>query len=163
VRDLENHSKSAARMAAVQALYQMETAQTGVEQIIRDFTDYWMTKRVSGPTDDDIMTPPDLHHADRVLFTKLVRGVVEAQDRIDPYLERQLAEGWVLSRLDATARAILRAGLLELIRLPDTPVKVILDEYINLAHAFFDTEEPKFINGVLNAAAHDARQDELAL
>lgn len=167
VKNIETHSKSAARMAAVQALYQMEASGVGVERVILDFTEYWMTKNsnTEHPTiqDADVMTPPDLQNADKNLFKKLVRGIIDAQQRIDPYLERRLADGWSLNRLDATARAILRAGLFEIIRLPDTPVKVVLDEYINIAHAFFNEEEPRFINGVLNAAAHDARQDELAL
>lgn len=153
-------------MAAVQALYQMEATGTGVERVIVDFTEYWMTKRPHGePSFDsgDVMTPVDLEKADRNLFMKLVRGVIETQTRIDPYLERRLADGWKLSRLDATARAILRAGLFEIIKLPDVPVKVVLDEYITIANAFFDDEEPRFINGVLDAAAQDARQDELVL
>ncbi len=162
VKSIEKHSKSAARMAAVQALYQMETAHSGVEKIIRDFNEYWLsdTEQVK---DDDGAAPPDLHHADKDFFAKLTRGVVEVQLRIDPYLERQLAKGWKLSRLDATVRAILRTGLFELIRMPDTPAKVVIDEYLNLAHAFFDADEPKFINGVLDAAAKEARKDEFVL
>ena len=158
--NIEKHSKSAARMAAVQALYQMETAQSGVEKIIDDFTQYWLCD-ISHEKDDEGAAPANLHYADQDFFAKLVRGVVDAQDRIDPYLERQLAKGWTLGRIDATARAILRTGLFELIRLPDIPAKVVIDEYIELTHAFFDGEEPKFVNGVLDAAAHEARRDEL--
>ena len=154
----EIHSRSAARMAAVQALYQMETAGTGVERIIDDFTRYWM-RQDDNPNDSD--PTPNLQGADKTYFSTLVRGIVEAQDRIDPYLERQLADGWKLSRLDATVRAILRAGLFELIRLPETPVRVILDEYIEIARSFFEGEEVGFVNAVLDAAAQQARSDEL--
>jgi len=159
VKDLEKHSRSAARIAAVQALYQMETADVGVERIVQDFTSYWMAGHPQDP-DDEGAAPPDLQHADRDMFARMVRGVVEVQDRIDPYLERQLAKGWTLKRVDATARAILRAAMYEIIRVPDVPAKVIIDEYVNLSHAFFDGDEPKFINGVLDAAVRDARADE---
>ncbi|MEM1193677.1 MAG: transcription antitermination factor NusB [Pseudomonadota bacterium] len=161
VKSPEKHSRSAARIASVQALYQMETADTGVARIIEDFTTYWMVGTPQ-PTDDDGAAPLDLRHADQDLFTRIVRGVVDTQTRIDPYLERQLAKGWTLKRLDATARAILRAAMYEIIREPDIPARVIIDEYINLSHAFFDGEEPKFINGVLDAAVRDARADEIS-
>lgn len=161
-KNIERHSRSAARMAAVQALYQMDISDVGVERIVRDFTQYWMSG-VEQPADEEGAAPLDLHHADRDIFAGIVRGVVDVQGRIDPYLERQLAKGWTLKRVDSTARAILRAAMYEIVRVPDTPAKVIIDEYLNLAHAFFDGEEPKFINGVLDAAVKEARRDELAL
>ena len=89
--------------------------------------------------------------------------LVETQARLDPYLTRQLAEGWRLSRLDATVRAILRAGLYEMIRRPDVPYKVVINEYVEIARAFFDGDEPGFINAVLDAAAKQARSDEVTL
>lgn len=147
-------ARSAARLAAVQALYQMESSGQGVETIIREFQDFRLGGEIEGER---------LHKADAAFFADILRGTVETQRRLDPYLERHLAKGWKLSRLDATARAILRAGLYELIRRPDVPFKVVIDEYLNIANAFFDEEEPKFINGVLNAAAEDARSDELDL
>ncbi len=162
MKDIERHSRSAARIASVQALYQMDASDIGVERAILEFSQYWMTGRKEA-LDEEGTAPLDLHHADREFFAILVRGVVEVQNRIDPYLERQLAKGWTLKRLDTTVRAILRAGLYELIRLPDTPVKVVLDEYINIAHAFFHEDEPKFINGVLDAAAKEARHDEMVV
>ncbi|MBT8473176.1 MAG: transcription antitermination factor NusB [Marinicaulis sp.] len=147
-------ARSAARLAAVQALYQMETAGAGVDATITEFEDF----RLGGEIEGD-----QLHRADKVFFADILRGAVETQRRIDPYIERQLAAGWKLSRIDATARAILRAGLYELIRRADVPYKVVIDEYINIANAFFDGDEPKFINGVLDAAAREARSDELTL
>ena len=145
--------RSAARLAAVQALYQMESAGQGVEAIIREFKDF----RLGG-----VLEGEKLHAADAAFFTDILRGAVETQGRLDPYLTRQLAEGWRLSRLDATVRAILRAGLYELIRRPDVPYKVVISEYLDVARAFFDGgDEPGFINAVLDAAAKEARSDEV--
>lgn len=147
-------ARSAARLAAVQALYQMEVSGQGVEATIREFETYRLGGEIDGVR---------LHDADRALFADILRGVVAAQDRLDPYLARQLAAGWKLSRLDATARAILRAGLYELARRADIPAKVVINEYLNVAGAFFDGDEPKFINAVLDAAAREARTDEFAV
>ena len=145
-------ARSAARLAAVQALYQMETSGLGVEATIREFEMYRLGAELEGEK---------LHEADATFFADILRGAVETQRRLDPYLERRLAEGWSLKRIDSIARAILRAGLYELIRRPDVPYKVIIDEYLDVAHAFFEGDEPSFINGVLDAAARDARRDEI--
>jgi len=145
-------ARSAARLAAVQALYQMEASGQGVEATIREFQDY----RLGGNIDGEQM-----HDADAKFFADILRGAIETQNRLDPYLERQLAEGWKLSRLDATARALLRAALYEMIRRPDVPYKVVINEYLDVANAFFEGDEPGFINGVLDAAAREARSDEL--
>lgn len=150
--DLGAPARSAARLAAVQALYQMEASGQGVEATIREFENYRIGEELEGAR---------LHKADTVFFADILRGTVETQARLDPYLERHLAAGWKLSRLDATARAILRAGLYELIRRADVPGKVVISEYLDIANAFFDGDEPGFINGVLDAAARDARRDEL--
>lgn len=144
--------RSAARLAAVQALYQMEAGGQGVEATIREFKDFRLGGDIEGAK---------LHSADAAFFTDILRGAVETQTRLDPYLQRQLAEGWRLSRLDATVRAILRAGLYELIRRPDVPYKVVINEYLDVARAFFDGDEPGFINAVLDAAAKEARSDEI--
>ncbi len=145
-------ARSAARLAAVQALYQMETTGQGVDAVISEFTDHRLGGEIEGET---------LHPADAAFFSDILRGTVEAQSRLDPYLQRQLAEGWTLKRIDSTARAILRAALFELVRRPDVPFRVIIDEYLDIANAFFDADEPKFINGVLDRAARDARSDEI--
>ncbi len=144
-------SRSAARLAAVQALYQMEAAGQGVNATIAEFEAHRLGGELEGVR---------LHDADRKFFADILRGAIETQTRLDPYLERQLAKGWKLVRIDATARAILRAGLYELIRRPDVPAKVVIDEYLDIANAFFDDDEPKFINAVLDAAAREARADE---
>jgi N utilization substance protein B len=145
-------ARSAARLAAVQALYQMETTGLGVEATIREFEDFRLAEDIEGQK---------LHAADKKFFADILRGAVETQGRLDPYLQRQLAAGWTLKRIDSTARAILRAALYEMIRRPDVPYRVVIDEYLDVANAFFDDgEEPKFINAVLDAAAKEARADE---
>lgn len=148
-------ARSAARLAAIQALYQMETAGVGVETVIREFKAHRLGKDIEGEA---------IHRGDFNLFADIVRGAVETQERLDPYIERRLAAGWSLKRIDATVRAILRAGLYELIRKPDIPARVVIDEYIEAAKAFFENgDEPGFVNGVLDAAARDARADELTI
>jgi N utilization substance protein B len=142
--------RSAARLLAVQALYQMETAEAGVENVIREFAAHRFGESPADPASD-----PDAE-----FFADIARGVVERQRRIDPLLERHLARGWTLHRLDATARAILRAGAYELTARPDIPYRVVIDEYVDIANAFFDGEEPRFINAVLDAAAKETRAGE---
>ncbi|MEE2691912.1 MAG: transcription antitermination factor NusB [Pseudomonadota bacterium] len=149
----DNRARSLARLAAVQALYQMEATSAGVETVILEFEAH----RLGGDLDG-----VGIHEADSTLFGELVRGVVGAQRRIDPFIERQLAEKWTLSRLDATARAILRAGVYEMTMRPETPFKVVIDEYVEIANAFFGGPEPQFINAVLDAAARETRSDEFA-
>lgn len=145
-------ARSAARLAAVQALYQMEAAGQGVEATIREFEEHRLDGDIDGAR---------LNKADAKFFSDILRGTVELQRRLDRYLETRLPKDWPLLRIDATARAILRAGLYELIRRPDVPYKVVIDEYVEIAKAFFDKDAPQFINGVLNAAAQDARSGEL--
>lgn len=145
-------ARSAARLAAVQALYQMEATGAGVEATIREFE----ACRLGGEIEGE-----QLNKADAAFFADILRGAVETQSRLDPYLQRQLAANWKLARLDATVRAILRAGLYEMIRRPDVPFRVVIDEYVEIAKAFFeDGDEPGFVNGVLDAAAQAARDDE---
>jgi len=150
--EAQNHARTAARLAAVQALYQMEAAGTGVEAVIREFIAHRLGADIEGAP---------IHEADADFFADVVRGVVAGQRQIDPYIEGQLAEKWTLSRLDATARAILRAALFELTKRPDIPFRVVIDEYVEIAKAFFgEGDEPRFINAVLDAAARDARPGE---
>jgi N utilization substance protein B len=147
-----NTARTAARLAAVQALYQMETAGTGVDAVVREFVIHRLGGEIEGAA---------LHEADAEFFADITRGVVANQRRIDPYIERQLARNWTLARLDATARAILRAALYEMTMRPEIPFRVVIDEYVEIAKAFFgDADEPGFINAVLDAAAQDARPDE---
>lgn len=132
----------------------MEVSGQGVEATIREFESYRLDGKIDGER---------LHGADRAFFADILRGTVETQARLDPYLARHLSAGWKLARIDATARAILRAGLYELMRRSDVPAKVVINEYLNVARAFFGGEETKFINAVLDAAARDARADDFAV
>ncbi|MBI1364735.1 MAG: transcription antitermination factor NusB [Alphaproteobacteria bacterium] len=149
----DNPRRAAARLAAVQALYQMETAGAGVESVILEFNAH----RFGGDPDSGV-----LHDADTEFFADIIRGVIELQRRIDTVIERHLADKWRLGRLDATARAILRAGAYELIRREDVPFRVVIDEYVEIANSFFDGEEPKFVNAVLDGVARETRREKTA-
>jgi len=141
-------ARSVARLAAVQALYQMEAAGAGAETVIREFSDHRFDRDLEGET---------LAHADEAFFAELVRGVVGDQGDVDRAIGRRLASGWRLERIDATARSILRAGVFELMRRADVPAEVVIDEYVEIAKSFFEGPEPGFINAALDAIARDAR------
>lgn len=141
-------ARSVARLAAVQALYQMEAAGAGAEAVIREFVEHRFDRDIEGLT---------LAAADEAFFGDLVRGVVGEQAQVDKAIVRRLAEGWRLERLDATVRAILRAGAYELAHRPDVPVEVVIDEYVELTKSFFEGPEPGFVNGSLDAVAKDVR------
>jgi len=154
VSKLSNHkARSLARLGAVQALYQMDIAGSELSRVLAEFSAMYLGK---GPDGESLGEP------DEDFFRALVAGVVEYQNDIDPHVNDHLAEGWRLSRLDATLRAILRSGTYELGWCPDVPVKVVLDEYIELAHDFFDGDEGKVVNGVLDALAKKLREAELS-
>jgi len=148
-------ARSVARLAAVQALYQMEAAGAGVDAVVREFSDH----RFGGD-----MEGSPLAEADEVFFGQLVRGVVKDQFAVDQAVAKHLAAGWRLDRLDATLRAILRAGAFELTERPDVPVEVAIDEYVELAKSFFEGPEPGFVNAALDAIARDRPRpaDELS-
>ena len=141
-------ARTVARLAAVQALYQMELAGTGVEAVVREFTDHRFDGDLEGET---------LAEADEKFFSELVHGVVSEQNAIDSAVTHRLATGWRLERLDATLRAILRAGGWELMHRPDVPVEVAIDEYVEIAKSFFEGPEPGFVNGALDGLARDVR------
>jgi N utilization substance protein B len=139
-------SRSVARLAAVQALYQMETGEIGVDAVVREFRDHRFEADIEGEP---------LAAADEAFFESVVRGVVEGQVEIDGAIARRLATGWRLERLDATVRAALRCGVFELMMRPDVPIEVSIDEYIDIAKAF--TDEAGFLNAALDAIARDVR------
>jgi len=144
--------RRAARLAAVQALYQMEVSGQGAGAVTREF-------RAHRFGEDG--EPGEFIAADEVFFEDLLAGVVEAQDRVDRAAAERLKDGWRLSRLDATLRAILRAAGYELLERPDVPAKVVIDEYVDIAKAFFDAKEAGFVNATLDTLARSARPDEL--
>ncbi len=145
-------ARSAARLGAVQALYQMEVGGSALDEVLAQFA----SRRVGDDFDGGECGRPDMD-----LLRAIVSGVVENQTRIDRAVNRHLAEEWKLPRLDATVRAILRAAGFELLMRPDIPPRVSISEYINVAHAFHEGDEPAFVNGVLDALAREHRGDEL--
>jgi N utilization substance protein B len=140
-------ARSVARLAAVQGLYQMDMAATDLNEVIREFMLYRFGEQARF----------DFADADTEFFSELLRGVVAKQREIDPLLDAQLAQGWRLKRIDSILRAILRAGAYELIERADVPAAVVINEYIEVAHAFFGGEEPKVVNGVLDRLARRLR------
>ncbi|MGI9520192.1 MAG: transcription antitermination factor NusB [Hyphomicrobiaceae bacterium] len=144
--------RSAARLASVQALYQMDIAGTDLNDVIEQFA----LNLLSGHE-----AQGELIKKDSAFFNEVVRGVVRRQREIDPVVDEQLAEGWRLVRVDSTLRAILRAAMFELIDRPDVPVKVVINEYIDVAHAFFGEDEPRVVNGILHHLAERYRPGEL--
>lgn len=145
---LKSQARSVARLAAVQALYQMEASSAGVETVVREFTDHRFDRDLEGEA---------LAAADEAFFGEIVRGAVAEQGPIDRAIARRLATGWKLERIDATLRAILRAGAFELMRRPDVPVEVAIDEYLEITKSFFEGPEAGFVNGALDAIARDER------
>ena len=144
----ERRARTVARLAAVQALYQMELGGQGVDAVIREFSDH----RFDGAIEDEVLA-----EADEAYFADLVRGVVSDQAAVDEAVSKRLADGWKLTRLDATLRALLRTGTWELMKKPDTPREVVLDEYVELAKAFFDDRDARFVNAALDGVARDVR------
>ena len=144
----QRRARTVARLAAVQALYQMELAGEGVDTIIREFQNH----RFDGDIDGEMLA-----EADEAWFAEIVRGVVEGQQSIDTAIKARLASNWRMERLDATLRALLRCGAYELREKPDTPREVVIDEYVELAKAFFDEAEAKFVNAALDGVARDSR------
>jgi N utilization substance protein B len=144
----ERRARTVARLAAVQALYQMEIASAGVEAVIREFSDHRFDADLEGER---------LAEADEAFFAEIVRGVVADQARIDAAIAGRLAQGWKLERIDSTLRAILRAGAFELTGRPDVPTEVAIDEYVEVAKSFFEGPEPGVANGVLDGIARDVR------
>jgi len=146
-------ARSTARLAAVQALYQMELSGTGADAVVAEFVDHRF-ERVSEEQPGD-EPHGALGPADEPFFADIVKGVVADQTTIDSAIAKRLAAGWKLTRLDATVRATLRAGAWELHRRLDVPSEVVIDEYVELAKGF--TDDAGFVNAALDALARDLR------
>jgi transcription antitermination protein NusB len=145
-------SRSRARLAAVQALYQMDLAETDVAEVLEEFKAHPLVDE----TEPNALEEPDREH-----FARLLRGVVAHQRDIDPLIDGQLATGWRLVRIDSILRAILRAATFELMQLREVPARVVISEYVEVAHAFFEGDESKVVNGVLDQLARKLREGEL--
>ncbi len=146
------NKRGAARLAAVQALYQMDIAGTALNDVIAEFEAFRLGREVDGDQYRD---------ADPAWFRDLITGVVRDQRAIDPDIHTALTEGWPLSRIDSTLRAILRSGAYELMNRRDVPAPVVISEYLDVTRAFFDGDEPKLVNGVLDRLARRFRETEM--
>lgn len=147
----KTHSeRHAARLAAVQAIYQMELTGSDAEAVTQEFLEH----RFAEARADDASEP------DTDFFADLVGGVPRHQVEIDRAIAEGLSEGWTLQRIDSILRAILRAAVYEFIARDDVPAKVVIDEYLNVAHAFFGGDEPGFVNALLDRVAHRKRARE---
>jgi transcription antitermination protein NusB len=145
-------ARSAARLGAVQALYQMDIAATDLGETLAQFS-----SRAAGENFEN----GECGEADYPHLRNVVEGAVREQALLDPSLDKQLEKDWPLHRLDATVRAILRAGAFELFFMENVPARVAISEYVSVADAFFDGgDEPRFINGVLNGLARVRRPEE---
>lgn len=143
-----SRTRAAARLAAVQALYQREMEATPLARLLDEFHQH----RLGAEIED-----AQYEAADVAFFDDLVAGVIARQAEIDTLLGERLAEGWRLERLDKTLLQILRAGAYELLARADVPTKAAISEYVDVAHAFFDEREARFANGVLDAVAKAVR------
>jgi|SRR5581483_12058774 transcription antitermination protein NusB len=145
--------RGAARLAAVQALYQMDIAGAGLNDVFAEFESHWLGSEVEG----EKYLP-----AEAAFFRDVVSGVVRDQKELDPLIDQALARGWPLKRIDAIIRAVLRAGSYELQHRTDVPARVVVTEYVDVANAFVDKEETGMVNAVLDQIARKFRADEFS-
>ena len=144
-----SRSRSAARLAAVQALYQQEMEQTPVPVLLHEFHHHRL-----GATIEDV----EYEDAEVDFFDDLVKGVDARRAELDGLIEAKLASGWTLARLDKPMRQVLRAGAYELVARIDVPTGSVISEYVDVAKAFYDKKEAAFVNGLLDGIAKDVRR-----
>ena len=147
------NKRGAARLAAVQALYQMDLAGTGLNEILAEFESHWIGREVEGA---------QYLPAEAAFFRDIVAGVVREQRKLDPLIDAALAERWPLKRIEAILRAVLRAGAYELEHRKDVPARVVVSEYADVAAAFVEREETGMVNAVLDQLARQLRGEEFA-
>lgn len=144
------NQRGAARLAAVQALYQMDIGHQTLEDTLSQFASIHLNREIEGE---------EYLPADTDFFRQILSGVVRAQLEIDPAVDDALKEGWPMGRIDATMRAILRAATFELLKRRDIPSRVVITEYVDVAKAFFEDDVPKMVNGVLDQVARAAGRE----
>jgi len=152
--DRPANARGAARLASVQALYQMDVGGASLDEVLAEFETWRLGQETDGVT---------YREADASFFRELVSGVVRDQRELDARIQAALVDRWPLSRLDVTLRAILRAAGWELSRRTDVPARVVITEFVDVAKAFFGEEEPRMVNGVLDTLARELRAGEFAL
>src|SRR5687768_2704986 len=145
--------RGAARLGAVQAVYQMDVGGATLPAVIAEFEAHRLGRELEGE---------QLRPADVAFFRSLVGGVVDLQRRIDPIIDAALPPTWPLTRIDLTLRAILRCGVFEILERRDIPARVAISEYVDVARAFYDGDEPGLVNGVLDAVARNMRPQEFS-
>jgi len=143
--------RGAARLAAVQALYQMDIASTGLNEILAEFESHWIGREVEGA---------QYLPAEAAFFRDIVSGVLREQRNLDPLVDSALARSWPLKRIEAILRAVLRAGAYELGHRNDVPARVVVSEYVDVAGAFVDKDETGMVNAVLDQLARQFRAGE---
>ena len=144
------NQRGAARLAAVQALYQMDVGRASLEDTLAQFGSFHLGREIEG----EQYLP-----ADADFFRQIVSGVARHQLEIDPSVDKALAEGWPIERVDATLRAILRAAAFELLRRRDIPARVVISEYVDVARAFYEDDASGLVNAALDAMARNAGAD----
>ncbi len=147
------NQRGASRLAAVQALYQMDVGGATLEDVLAEFETWRLGRELDGVQYRD---------ADAGFFRELVAGVVRDQLDLDPKIHEALADGWPLARIDVTLRAVLRSAAHELASRPDVPARVVITEYVDVAKAFFDGDEPRLVNAVLDTLARQLRPAEFS-
>ena len=145
--------RGAARLAAVQALYQMDIASTGLNEILAEFESHWIGREVEG----EQYLP-----AEAAFFRDVVGGVVREQRKLDPLIDDTLNKGWPLKRIETILRAVLRAGAYELAHKKDVPGRVVVAEYGDVASAFVERDEIGMVTAVLNEVGHHFRGADFA-
>lgn len=143
-----SQARAAARLAAVQALYQQDMEAMTLARLLDEFHQHRLGMEIDDAT---------FAEAETAFFDDVVKGTLARRDEIDDLLSGKLAEGWKIERLDKTMLQILRAGAYELLARADVPTGSVISEYLDVAHAFFDEREAKFVNGVLDAVAKVVR------
>jgi N utilization substance protein B len=151
--DKKANRRGAARLAAVQALYQMDVGGAGINDIFAEFESHWLGHEVEG----DQYLP-----AEAAFFQDIVSGVVRDQKELDPLIDEALSRGWPLARIEAILRAVMRAGAYELQHRKDVPARVVVSEYVDVANAFVEGDETGMVNAVLDQIARQFRPDEFA-
>ncbi|MEM7069514.1 MAG: transcription antitermination factor NusB [Pseudomonadota bacterium] len=146
------NKRGAARLAAVQALYQMEMTGARINEIVEEYENIRIGKEVDG---DEYL------EADLGWFRGIVSGVVSGQKELDPLIHNTLPSDWPLARIDTLLRSVLRCGVFELVRRKDVPPKVVISEYLEITKSFFSDDEPGLVNGVLDRIAKDSRSSEM--
>jgi transcription antitermination protein NusB len=149
--DRKANRRGAARLAAVQALYQMDVGGSGINEVLAEFESFWIGSEVEG----EQYLP-----AEGAFFRDVVQGVLRDQKELDPLIDDALQRGWPLARVEAILRAVLRAGAYELQHRKDIPGRVVVSEYVDVAHAFVEKDETGMVNAVLDQIGRQFRPDE---